>query len=128
MRAGTYCAHYVYPMPQQCVSAHLCLTLCDPMDCSLPGSSVHVNFPGNNPGVGCHFLLQGILPTQRRDLVSCVSCISRWILYHWTIWEAPSTAAAAASRFSHVRLRASPVPEILQARTLEWVAISFSNA
>ena len=23
---------------------------------------------------------------------------------------------------------ASPVPEILQARTLEWVAISFSNA
>ena len=24
--------------------------------------------------------------------------------------------------------RGSPVPEILQARTLEWVAISFSNA
>ena len=41
------------------------------------------------------------------------------------------------SRFSRVRLCAtpidnsppgSPVPEILQARTLEWVAISFSNA
>ena len=33
------------------------------------------------------------------------------------------------SRFSHVRLCAgSPVPGILQARTLEWVAISFSNA
>ena len=25
----------------QCVSAQLCLTLCDPMDCHLPGSSVH---------------------------------------------------------------------------------------
>ena len=40
------------------------------------------------------------------------------------------------SRFSHVRLcnprdgspPGSPVPGILQVRTLEWVAISFSNA
>ena len=41
------------------------------------------------------------------------------------------------SRFSHVRLLCdsidgsppgSPIPGILQARTLEWVAISFSNA
>ena len=40
------------------------------------------------------------------------------------------------SRFSHVRLcnpidgspSGSPIPGILQARTLEWVAISFSNA
>ena len=40
------------------------------------------------------------------------------------------------SRFSRVRLfdpidgspPGSPVPGILQARTLEWVAISFSNA
>ena len=33
------------------------------------------------------------------------------------------------SHFSRVRLCAtSPVPGILQARTLEWVAISFSNA
>ena len=31
------------------------------------------------------------------------------------------------SRFSHVRLCVPPVPGILQARTLEWVAISFSN-
>ena len=30
--------------------------LCDPMDCSLPGSSVHE--------MGCHFFLQGIFPTQ----------------------------------------------------------------
>ena len=40
------------------------------------------------------------------------------------------------SRFSRVRLcdrtdgspPGSPIPGILQARTLEWVAISFSNA
>ena len=34
------------------------------MDCSLPGSSVHGIFPGKNTGVGCHFLLQEIFPTQ----------------------------------------------------------------
>ena len=41
-----------------------CPTLCEPMDCSLPGSSVHGIFPGKNTGVGCHFLLQGIFLTQ----------------------------------------------------------------
>ena len=41
-----------------------CPTLCDPIDCSLPGSSVHGIFPGNSTGVDCHFLLQGIFPTQ----------------------------------------------------------------
>ena len=32
-----------------------CLTLCDPRDCSPPGSSVHRIFPGKNTGVGCYF-------------------------------------------------------------------------
>ena len=40
------------------------LTFCDPMDCSLPGSSVHELFPGKNTRASCHFLLWGILPTQ----------------------------------------------------------------
>ena len=35
-----------------------CLTLCDSMDGSLPGSSVHGNSPGKNTGVGCRALLQ----------------------------------------------------------------------
>ena len=42
----------------------LCQTLCDSMDCSLPGSSVHGDYPGKNTGVGCHALRQGIFPTQ----------------------------------------------------------------
>ena len=33
-------------------------TLCNPMDCSLPGSSVHGDSPGKNTGVRCHALLQ----------------------------------------------------------------------
>ena len=47
-----------------CLVAQSCLTLCDPMDCSLPGSSVHGDFPGKNTRVDCHALLQGIFPTQ----------------------------------------------------------------
>ena len=55
-----------------------CLTLCKPMDCSLPGFSVHGDSPGKNTGVGCHALLQGIFPTQELNpgLQHC-----RWILY-----------------------------------------------
>ena len=44
--------------------AQSCLTLCNFTDCSPPGSSVHGDFPGKNTGVGCHFLLQEIFPTQ----------------------------------------------------------------
>ena len=47
-----------------CLVAQSCLTLCDPMDCSPPGSSVHGDSPGKNTGVGCHALLQEIVPTQ----------------------------------------------------------------
>ena len=44
--------------------AQLPLTRWDPMDCNLPGSSVHRNSPGKNTGVGCHAFLQGIFPTE----------------------------------------------------------------
>ena len=41
-----------------------CSVMSDSMDCSLPGPSVH----GKNNGVGCHFLLQGIFPSQESNL------------------------------------------------------------
>ena len=44
--------------------AQLCLTLCDPMDCSPSGSSVHGDCPGKNTGVDCHAFLQGIFSTR----------------------------------------------------------------
>ena len=49
---------------KMCLVARLCLTLCDPMDCNPPGSSVPGDSPGTNTGVGCHALLQGIFPHQ----------------------------------------------------------------
>ena len=46
--------------------------------CSPPGSSVHGDSPGENTGVDCHALLQGIFPTQGSNpgLLHC-----RQILY-----------------------------------------------
>ena len=61
-----------------CLVTQLCLTLCNPMNCSLPGSSVNEDSPGKNTGVSCHALLQGIVPTQRLNPV-LPHC--RWILY-----------------------------------------------
>ena len=61
-----------------CLVAQSCLTLCHPVDCSLPGSSVHWDSPGKITGVGCHALLHRIFPTQGLNpgLPHC-----RWILY-----------------------------------------------
>ena len=43
--------------------AQLRPTLCDPVDCSLPGSCPW-NSPGKNTEAGCHFLLWGVFLTQ----------------------------------------------------------------
>ena len=103
-------------------------------------------FPGENTWAGCHSLLQGTFLTHRSNL--------RLLhLLHWQVdslslvpprkprasREAPvldlAATAAAKSLQSCLTLcdpidgspPDSPVPGILQARTLEWVAISFSN-
>ena len=61
-----------------------CPTLCDPMDPSrllCPWDS-----PGKNTGVGCHFLLQGIFPTQG---LNPGLLHFRQILYHLSHQESP---------------------------------------
>ena len=72
----------------ECKCAQSCLTLCDPMDCSLPGSSVH--------GISQARMLEWVAISDTRvssppwdwTCVSCVFCIGRWILCHYTTWEA----------------------------------------
>ena len=44
-----------------------CLTICDPVDCSPPVSSVHESSRQEYTGVGCHAFFQGIFPTQRSN-------------------------------------------------------------
>ena len=64
----------------------LAALLCNPMDCSLPDSSVHGDSPGKYIGVGCRALLQGIFPTQRSNpaLPYC-----RQILSHLSYQRSP---------------------------------------
>ena len=65
-----------------------CPTLCDPMDCSLPGSSIH--------GISQARILEWVSisssrgSSQPRDLthVSWGSCLDRQIFYHWATVEA----------------------------------------
>ena len=86
-----------------------CLILWDSMDCSQPGSSVHGDSPGKNTGVGCHFLFQGIFPTQgpNLDLLHC-----RWILYCLSHQGSPLEVCKPAVwrpcfRLSHMRAEPS---------------------
>ena len=133
------------------------------MNCSLPSSSVHRNFPGKNTGVGCHFLLQGIFLTQGSNLSllpwqadSLPQCHLGSPFKHYLSKYKKKAAFETSSYWTHIWLDSnliiaaavakllqlcptlwdpidgsppgSPVPGILQARTLEWVAISFSTA
>ena len=60
-----------------CVCVLSCV--CDHMDCSLPGSSVHGISQQEHWSV--HFLLQENLLTQGSNLHLLVSWTGRWILY-----------------------------------------------
>ena len=89
------------------VSAQSCLTLCDPVNYKPARLLCPWDSPGNNSGVACHFLLQwSLYSAAAKSLQSCPTLCD-------PIDGSPPV---------------SPVPGILQARTLEWVAISFSNA
>ena len=66
-----------------CSVAQPCLTLCDAIDCSPPGSSIH--------GISQARILEWVAISSSRGFsqlkdqtcVSCISCIGRQILYHW---------------------------------------------
>ena len=62
-----------------CLVSQSCLTLCNPVDYSPSGSSVHGDSLGKNTGMGCYFLLQGISSTQESNHISY---LGRQILYH----------------------------------------------
>ena len=80
-----------------CLIAQLCLTLCDPQDCSLPSSSAHGDSTGKNTRVGCHALPLGDLPTQGLN-PSLPHC--RWILYHLSHQGSPWILEWVAYPFS----------------------------
>ena len=71
---------YCYMCVCMCVQVtQLCLTLCGPLGCS-PSLLCPWDFPGNNTGGGCRFLLQGIFLTQGLDTHVCVCvCVCMYI-------------------------------------------------
>ena len=72
-----------------CSVALLCPTLWDPVDCSLPGSSVHAIFQESIPEWVAISCFRGSSWPRDRTHISCVSCIGRWILYHCAILSIP---------------------------------------
>ena len=72
-------------------SAQSCLTLCHPMDCGPPSSSVHgILQPRILEWVAISFSRASSQPRDQTRIF-CISCIGRWILYHWATWEASTT-------------------------------------
>ena len=69
---------------------HSSPALCDPMDCNPLGSAVHGILQARILELVVISSFRG--SSQPRDWTcgSCVSCIGRQILYHWTTWETPS--------------------------------------
>ena len=64
----------------QCEVAQLCPTLCDPMDCSLPGFSIHGVFQARTLEWGAISFSRGSSPPRDRTYVSCIAvrCFTLW--------------------------------------------------
>ena len=88
-------------------SLQSCLTLCDPIDGSPPGSPRPWDSPGKNTGVGCHFLLQCLRVKSENEVAQ--SCLT-------------------LSNPMDCSLPGSSIHGIFQARVLEWGAIAFSSS
>ena len=73
-----------------CLVTQLCLTLCDTMDCSLPGSSIHGDFQARIQEWVAISFSKGSPRSRDQTLVSCKSPSFQEILYHGTTWKAKS--------------------------------------
>ena len=65
-----------------CSVAQSCPTLCDPVDCSPPGSPVHGIVHARILEWIAISYFRGSSQLRDRTLISCISCIGRRILYH----------------------------------------------
>jgi len=74
----------------ECSVAQWCLTLCNPIDYSWPGSSVYGIFQAKILEQVAISYSRGSSWRRNWTHVSCVSCSGRQILHHWTTREAHS--------------------------------------
>ena len=98
-------AHVLAAAAAAAKSHQSCPTLCDPIDGGPPGSHPW-DSPGKNTGVGCHFLLQCMKVKSESEVAQSQTTLR-------------DPMDCSLPGFS--------VHGILQARVLEWVAITFSG-
>ena len=72
----------IWQMCLLCSIAQSCLTICDPMDGSPPGSSVHRILQARILGWVAISYSKGSFPPRDQNSITCVSYIDRWILDH----------------------------------------------
>ena len=127
--------------------------LCDPVDCSPPGSSVHglilvkilewVSMPSSYTEYRTQNTIRlvqvnlTIFPSPGGAVAFCIASPKHIDLWIWQTSPQPHTAAATAKSLQPCLTLCDPtdgsspgytIRGILQARTLEWVAISFSTS
>ena len=141
---------YIYLSVRNKCTQFLVVSDCDPTDCSTPGSSIHGIFQSRVVEWVAISYSRGIFLTQGLNL--CLLCVLNWQTYFLSLCHLGSpyvcvyiyiyihththtcccccvaSVVSDSVRPHRQQPTQHPVPGILQARTLEWVAISFSNA
>ena len=87
-RALTINYDYVFNIRIHCLCAQSCLTLCNPMDSNLPGSSDHGILQTRMLEQVAISYSRGFSWPRNRTHIFCISCTGKWILYHCPTWGA----------------------------------------
>ena len=74
-----------------------CLTLCDPRGWS-PLAPLSMEFSRQEYWSVAISFSRGASPSWDRTRISCVSCIGRWVLYHWNTRETQETRVVCIQR------------------------------
>ena len=107
-----------------------------PVSCIEPGLAIHFTYDNLHVSMPfSHIISPSLSPTESKRLFNTSVSL---LLSHIHNYRYHLSVAAAAAKLLHScptlcnpidgSLPGTPVPGFLQARTLEWVAISFSNA
>ena len=91
-----------------------CLTFCNPLDCSPPGSCIHGIIPARILEWVAIFSSRGSFQLKDRTHISCSSYIGMYILYHWATWEALELRRTSPKRH----------PTILLLSRINWPSVS----
>ena len=123
------CLVYTYRLLSSFLLLWFSPTLSWPMDCSPPGSSVHGILQARRlEWVAISFSRGSFWPRDRTP----VSCIGRWVLYHWATWAVLHSCSVQFSLLvvstalrPHESQHAkppcpSPTPEFIQKVSLFW--------